>query len=299
MNRLYRRTALVIQRALNQFDPLCTDIDEAIIGKAPPVFILGVPRSGTTLLYQAMARSMDFSVITNLMALAPRFMLRLAPFSNARAPGKDTLLLPGSYGFLPGLHGLSEAGKVMEKWFLPGSSPRHRRQVRQMFAGMTERTGRPVLVKSLSLATRIHEVAETVPEARLVILRRNPRFVVQSLMRGLSDPNVAADQWEGIRPPGYSDFADTTIVRRTAWQVAELTKILGRAQDYFQAERVSRLTYENLCVNPREELARLAAGLGRPIHPSSIPESLVPSTATNILEEEWVEVEAACKEFAL
>lgn len=299
MNRLFRRTALTIQKALNQFDPTCASADDVIIGDAPPVFILGVPRSGTTLLYQIMARSMEFSVITNLMALTPRFMLRLARFSNARVPGKDTPLVPGSYGFLPGLHSPSEAGKVMEKWFLPSGGKFHGRQARAMFAGLTARTGRPVLVKSLSLTTRLREVAEAVPEARLVVLQRDPRFVVQSLVRGFSDTEIAADQWEGVRPPGYEDLPDMTLARQAAWQVGELTKILEQAQSHFHADRILRLTYEDLCDSPGKELSRLAAGLGRPIHPAYVPKSLAPSTAVNLSHDEWRAIESACQEFKL
>ncbi len=300
MSQLFRRTALTVQRAMNQFDPTCHDVDtSAIDGAEAPIFILSVPRSGTTLLYQLMARSMDLCVITNLMALAPRYMLRLARVSNERVPGPGAPLLPGSYGFLPGLHGLSEAGKVMERWFDPHASEEHRHRVREMIAALAARTGRPLLIKSLSLVGRLDAVAATVPSARIVILHRDPRFVVQSLVRGQSDRHTPADRWEGVRPPGYSDQGSLDAVRHTAWQVSALTALLQKGRCRFTPDHIAELTYESLCSEPHTQLSRLAAQIGRPFHAARVPEKLEPSVHRSGTPADWAEVQRACTEFGL
>jgi hypothetical protein len=305
MSQLFRRAALTVQRLMNQFDPGCHGVDTSAIdagardGGQAPTFILSVPRSGTTLLYQLMARSMGLGVITNLMALAPRYMLRLARFSNARAPGPDAPILPGSYGFLPGLHGLSEAGKVMDRWFDPRASRDHRHFVREMIAALAVRTGRPLLIKSLSLVDRLDAVAATVPGARIVILRRDPQYVVQSLMRGQSDRRAGSDRWEGVRPPGYSDLGGMGAVRRTAWQVVALTALLHEGRRRFPEDQIAELTYEDLCREPHVQLSRLAGQLGLPFHPERVPARLEPSVNRRGAPADWAEIQRACKEFGL
>jgi len=299
VSRAFRRTALAIQQALNRFDPAARGADVAALADdGAPVFILSVPRSGSTLLYQLMARSMGFGAITNLMALAPCAMVRLARYSNARRPGPEAPLLPGHYGFLPGLHGLSEAGKVLERWFDPTAGEAHRQRVREMAAAVGARSGGPLLVKSLSLVLRLDALAATLPEARLVILRRDPRFVVQSLLRGVADPAIAEDQWEGVRPPGYAAQAALDPVRRTAWQVAELAKAIESGRRLFQPGRVVEIGYEALCDAPRAELARVAAALGRPFATSAVPERLSPAMRREPAAD-WARIEASCKEFNL
>jgi hypothetical protein len=300
MTRIFRRVALTIQRAFNQFDPASHRFRErAIDCEVSPIFILSVPRSGSTLLYQLMQRSMGLMAITNLMALAPRYMVRTARYSNARVAGPDAPLLPGHYGFLPGLHGLSEAGKVMDRWFDPEADGRHRKGVRSMVAALQAQCGRPLLVKSLSLVNRINSVAETLPEARIVILHRDARFVVQSLLRGQADGKVSADQWEGVQPPGYSDRMDMDEVRRAAWQVATLTEQLAACSRLFERRRIAQIEYERLCSMPRQELELLAKSIGRPYSPLTVPERLDLSAKRTIAPEYWERIENACMEFGL
>lgn len=300
MSQIFRRTALTVQRTMNQFDPTGRGVDTSVIdGAAAPIFILSVPRSGTTLLYQIMARSMELSVVTNLMALAPRFMLRLARMSNERVAGREAPILPGNYGFLPGFHGLSEAGKVMERWFDPGASEEHRQRVREMIAALVVRTGRPLIVKSLSLFSRLDAVAATVPSARIIILHRDPRFVVQSLLRGQSDRRTGADQWKGVHPPGYADQGNLGPVRRTAWQVAALSALLQEGRQRFDPDRVIDLTYEDLCSAPRTKLSYLATRIGRPFDEALVPESLEASARRVATPVDWAEIQRACKEFGL
>lgn len=298
MSRAFRRTALTVQKALNQIDPTCRGTDtEVVDGDLAPVFILSVPRSGTTLLYQLMARSMEFSVITNLMALAPRYMLRLAAFSNARVARSGDPLHPGNFGYLPGFHGLSEAGKVLERWFEPGSAPSHRQQVREVVAALTLRTGRPLLVKSLSLLTRLDVVAATLPRARIVRLHRDPRFVVRSLIRAQSNPRTTPDQWAGVSPPGLSSLGNLDTVTHTTWQIAELSNILHVSRAKFDADRVHDLRYEDLCRAPRAVLSHIAVGIKRPFHPSSIPAELETSASRQNSDANWASIERACEEF--
>lgn len=300
MIRAFRRTALTVQRAFNQFDPTCRGADTTVIdGDQAPVFILSVPRSGTTMLYQLMARSMELSVITNLMALAPRYMLRLARISNAKAARDRNPLHPGTFGYLPGLHGLSEAGKVMERWFEPGAGPTHRQQVREMIAALTHRTGRPLLIKSLSLVGRLEAVAATVPHARIVRLHRDPRQVIRSLVRAQSDPRSAADQWEGVTPPGLLEAGDLGTVRRAAAQVAALSSMLHDASTVFDADSVLDVSYEDLCRAPQTVLARVAAGIQRPFNPRWVPEELKASTLRRSEDDDWAEIERACEDFML
>ena len=213
-------------------------------------------------------------------------------------PGPEAPLLPGTYGFLPGFHGLSEAGKVMERWFDPGGNEAHRRAVRAMFAALEQRTGRPLLIKSLSLVNRIDALASTLPYVRIVILRRDPRFVVRSLVDGNTDQRIPANQWEGVRPPRYDELANVAVVRRTAWQVAELAAAIRRVHSLFDASQIAELTYEDLCADPRRELARVAARLGRPFHASNVPAALHPSRGSDAAEK-WIEIELACREFGL
>lgn len=272
MSEAFRAVALAIQRRFNRFDPTAARHDEAPAdGPAAPVFVLSPPRSGSTLLYQVLVRTTGVSFISNLMALLPSQMLRLARPSLARVPPPDAPYHPGEYGFVPGLFSPSEAGKVMDRWFDPARVAAHRPWTRRTAAALHAITGRPLVVKALPLALALPVVAAHFPRARLVILTRRGADVVRSIHRGQSDPAVAADRWSGVTPADIPDFGDRHPAHRIAWTVAEFGRRIEEGARLFEVDRVVRVAYLDLCRDPGGTVAAIAGRLGLAVTAERMP----------------------------
>lgn len=300
MSELFRRSALAIQRRLNDFDRASAGTDPALAdGELAPVFILGAPRSGTTLLYQALCRSARVSCISNVMALAPKYMLRLARLSMARAPAPGAPFRGGEYGFLPGLFAPSEAGKVIDRWFDPARTEAHRDPVRRMFAALGERTGRPLLVKALPLALAVDRVRRFLPAARFVVIARDPPYVVQSLFRGQADPALSADRWEGVQPDGFAEHAGRGSEYQTAWQIAEIGRQIAAGLSGIGPHQAARLRYEELCNAPSATLARVCGELDLAVDTAVLPASFPAANTRRVPHETWDRILRACAETGL
>lgn len=301
MTELFRPTALAIQNLFNQFDP-ATRREKAALAdeRFAPIFVVGPPRSGSTLVYQALCRSLEVSYVSNLMSLLPRFIARLAPFSLRHAPAADAPFEAGEYGFLPGLFSPSEAGKVMDKWFAGGTDRAFRDAVRRSIAGMGRCTGRPLLVKCASLALKLETILEVLPNARVVILTREPAFVVQSLLLGKTDTDLAADRWEGIDPPGSEAHRAAGSEAETAWQIAEILRMIERDAAKARPECVSRMTYEEFCADPRSTVRRIAGELRIGCAAAdALPARFEISRQRRVSEESWQRIVAACEQNGL
>lgn len=298
MNELFRHVALAVQRRFNGFDAASKEIDPSSVdGDLAPVVILSPPRSGSTLLYQAMCRMANVAYISNLMSLLPNRMVALArPTLSRRAPS-GAPYESGNYGYLPGLFAPSEAGKIVDFWFAHDTKGEHREAVRRMVAAISLQTGRPLLLKSPSLVLRTNTLLETFPAARIVALRRSGPHVVQSLMKGQTDSSLSADRWEGLQPPGFDAHAARGPEWQTAWQIAELLRIIR--ENVSRAERKTEVLYEDFCGAPGKTLVGIGEALGLKIDTTGAPDHFPVSQRQNVPDETWQRIVAACEELGI
>ena len=155
---------------------------------SPPVFILGPPRSGTTLLYQLLTTCLRFSYICNL---ADRFH---------DCPVATTVLLRGlirsyrtdftsRYSRTGGYAGPSEGATIWRKWFGWGyvdeSDVTHeaRREAYTLVAALESVLGAPFVSKSPRHSTRIRALESVFPGCLFLRVSRDPLAVAQSILK--------------------------------------------------------------------------------------------------------------------
>jgi hypothetical protein len=76
---IFQQIALKVQAAFNRFDVKSHGAALSFSKENTyPVFIIGAPRSGSTLLYQLLVKHSRIAYISNLMSLIPAHMINLA-----------------------------------------------------------------------------------------------------------------------------------------------------------------------------------------------------------------------------
>ena len=78
----------------------------------PPIFIIGAPRSGSTLLYQYLSFVLDVSYISSIWSTLPRSGQYLFP--GKTLPPAD---FNSFYGNSTSIYGIHEGGSVFAQWF--------------------------------------------------------------------------------------------------------------------------------------------------------------------------------------
>ncbi len=292
-NETFRGLALRFQQHFNRDDPWAERVDASVVDAPwPPIFLLGPPRSGTTVLYQILLQQLQLAFIPNLLAAVPGHLVKICRLAPWLVRGLGGEVRSSYHGFVPGLRSPSEAGKIIDRWFGAEPSARDRASIRGHLAALSHAARSPVLLKALNLTPRLDALLAVFPRARFVRIRRDPRYVVQSVVEQREQLGLGVESWWSIEPPGWEEQLGRPVVEQAAWQVAALEGILDRT---LAGRPVADLDYEELCVDPAGAVARVAAAfdLSPARHPPPVPERLDAANSRRVDDATWSAIERA------
>lgn len=225
----------------------------------PTLHVIGVPRSGTTLLYQVLASALDVGYVNNLIAAfwrAPVFGVRLAKTLGVDRLDSD---FSSAYGRTAGVSEPHEFGYFWNDHLrypdLAEREPEHAdsidwERLRRTIANMAAATGAPMTFKPMILVWHLERLADAMPASRFVWITRPPRETALSLLGMRRSLRGSIDQWASLRPRGRFDGA------APEWQVAAqvllLEEAISSAAIELGPERVLKLSYDRLCEQPHE-----------------------------------------------
>jgi hypothetical protein len=241
-------------------------IDETL--PQTPIFVVGAPRSGSTLLYQLLTDRFDVGYLANGHARhpgAPSLVERLRGLVRGRRGALGDYR--SSFGGTTGELGPSECGPFWYRFFprrphyvdaedFPTAS---RRQFRAAIGAFLEACGRPVVYKNLYNTVRMEAIAAALPEALFVAVHRDLAANARSLLEGRKRVTGAYDTWWSVEPPGIERLLQLPAHEQVVEQVRALDALVARVEASIGPERVLHLAYEDLCADARAQLQRIAA----------------------------------------
>jgi hypothetical protein len=215
-----------------------------------PVFIVGSPRSGSTLLFETLAR----------------------------APGVYTIG-DESHQVIEGMPQLGASAHNYEsnRLLATDATPEIARQLRERFlAELHDRDQRPpvegqrlrMLEKTPKNSLRVPLLAAVFPEARFIYLHRDPRQVLSSMMEAWSSgrfrtyprlPGWTGLPWSLLLVPGWRDLIGKSLHTIVAAQWRTMTRLLLDDLEQLPADRWTVARYDTLVSNPQAEITRICA----------------------------------------
>ena len=231
-----------------------------------PIFIISLPRSGSTLLYLLAVRKFRLSYFSNFTMACPASPGILtaigAPFG-ACAGGSS---LDNSFGETRGWNGPNQGYRTWNLWFptdrdfiAPAAiPPEHRRKLRQTIGLMEKAVRGPFINKWQRNATRVQALHAVFPEAVFLHLRRDSLLTAQSILLARRRLLASPDAWFSAMPRNYLHDPHKSQLQLAAEQVALLERDLEEDKDVIGREKFFELDYEVLCRNPDEALDRFA-----------------------------------------
>ncbi|HEX3426115.1 MAG TPA: sulfotransferase [Acidimicrobiales bacterium] len=257
-----------------------------------PVFLVGAPRSGTTLLYKILCLHPDAAWISNWLARFPHLvglsqLNRIAarfpeqrraawfrPDSNAYVFGSKRPLaarmfpMPVEGGPLFARFGLpkepaeSEAAERCER---PAPEEFHADALQRAFDAICRYSGASVMISKRIINNRqIAQLGHAFPNARFVELVRDGRAVAYSLSR-VDWWEDSVVWWYGSTPRRWrEEGGDPWEIAARHWP--EEVDVIHQGLAAVPARNVTRVRYESLVSAPGETLEALAAFVGlRPV----------------------------------
>lgn len=270
-------------------------IADAKPSNQPIVLVVGAPRSGTTLVYQTLARYMDVSYVTNLMSMFPR-----SPISGSRMfrwlPKSKSADFQNYYGQTAGLDGPNDGFSLWNQWlgedrYVPRTdlSESEQMQMKQFFGAWSEAFGKPFLNKNNRNTGCLDLLSRVLPQSSFVVVRRNPLLVAQSLI-------TAREQVQGDKSVGWglhshsSDVSADPLkyVDDVCDQILEIERQLDEQIKDIPKDRLIEVTYEGFCEDPAASLRWISQNIpGIQLKPELMDAELRPfkASATITLSE--------------
>lgn len=252
MERLLRAAVEQTARSLSRLEGLLFGDGPP---RFPPVFIVGPPRSGTTLVYQAMCHCFQLAytpMLANYLPFAPALATWLA-----RRPGGYESDFTSRYGAVRGLGSPGE-GTMWNVWFEkdrhyrhPGELERRKAQEIVRLVGRIERiSAGPFINKNLRNENRLPVLASLLPRAVFLMVLRNPRDVALSILRGRIEMRDDPELWFSIKPrsgaPEGHQRPEEQVVLQIAGILDDLREDIGR----IGPNRFGAVRYEDFCDSP-------------------------------------------------
>lgn len=220
-----------------------------------PVFIIGAPRTGSTILYQALTNAYQFAYIDNTACTWHRnlrFGLWLSKKKHGDKPHNNFKAEYGNTGKFGG-HAPSECGEFWYRW-LPKDrhfidhnevTPQMAAEIREEILGASCFLYRPLLFKNLNAGQRLRLIHRVFPDAKIIFARRDPRFVTRSILKARKKVGAMEGEWWSIMPPNVNDLLKLPEDEMCAAQVYYLERQIEEDLALFPKENVQEIYYQN------------------------------------------------------
>jgi hypothetical protein len=234
-----------------------------------PTFIIGPPRSGSTLTMQLITWSIPTSYFSNMMTSAWKTLGHPLPFTMAKV-GKLLRALQkfpiyqSHEGNIQGRGRSTEGTYIWEYWFGIKRGPYEPEdlsdeQINQIYQAVaaTERIfDLPFVNKTINLSLRIRALVKIFPSALFIKITRNPIDIAQSIYQiRLKKPDLG---YFGARPRECKKINGKNLIKQVCEQVYYIEKSINFERAAVGEDRFITVFYRDLCENPLGELKKIA-----------------------------------------
>ncbi len=261
--------------------------------RLPLIYIVGTPRSGTTLLSQLVSRHLPVGYINNLIArfyLRPSVGVRL---SQALLPdaSRAAIDLRSQHGSTRGIHNPHEFGYFWRHWLRLDQAPTHHLSPQARAALDAEGLrraleeeilaafGRPVAFKNIICGFHAAFLSRLHPASLFVYITRETEAVAASILRVRKERLGSYRAWWSLKPATYPfDTPNDDPAAEVVMQIKEIRREM-EAELAQPGVHSIHLSYAELCAAPRRAMERIAAALEALSYPVGLlPQPFLPLT---------------------
>jgi len=232
----------------------------------PPVFIIGAPRSGTSLLYELMITRFRFAYMSNASHRFFRTPLTASKiFKNAILDWSGDFT--SQYGHIDGWGAPNEGGWIWQRWLNDGDwtdgtgfNAEYTPELRHLTNGLAAILEAPFLNKNVMHSNRLKLMHQIWPDALYIEVQRdildNARSIVRA-ERTEAGPGKAQDIWWSVRPKIAAQFVGKADTQRAVAQVFGVTQDIDSDITGLDPSRRFKIEYSMLCKEPEDQLSAL------------------------------------------
>lgn len=248
-----------------------------IYGNKPPiqspVFIIGAPRTGSTILYQILTNYFDLLYPDNLVDLFRRNMFIGFWISHHIYNDKPHNCYRSRFGNTEqcGLHAPNEFGQFWYRWL-----PKHKHfieadevsasallQMKLNLTAVLSYFEKPLLFKNLNMGQRLRMLAQILPNSKIIWIKRDPLLTAQSIYNAKKRLKLKPNEWWSVMPPNYNELKNLDACEQIIKQIFFIERQIFLDKKLFPEKQLLTIEYESLSSNLNDLLDKIR----RFIHP--------------------------------
>ena len=224
--------------------------------KHQPVFIIGAPRTGSTILYQTLTNQLDVLYIDNLVCKFHKNLFFGFWLSNKLFKQKAHNCFKSNHGDTSscGLHAPSECGGFWYRWL-----PKHKHfidydditdemveQIREEITAVINYFDKPLVFKNLNAGQRLRLLQRCFPEAKFIFVKRDPLFTAQSILQSKRKIEIKDDTFWSVMPKNVKELEKLNSYEQIVKQIYYLEKQIIEDSKLFDQKSILTINYKDL-----------------------------------------------------
>lgn len=235
----------------------------------PIVFVVGYPRSGTTLLSQILAHGLNLGYINNMMARFWKNPITGIKFSQSIFKHQQDTGFDSDYGATSKLTDIHEFGYFWREWLqkhtfydIVNADEKEDqldwKGLKEVLANMQHQFGKSMVFKNIYGSYHMERMKRELGQVLYVYIEREPLDSALSIIDARKKYYNDIETWWSYVPPEYNKIKETNAYRQIAGQIHYLKK--------YYRERLLKpeikdssimVNYSDLCNEPRAFLKRV------------------------------------------
>jgi len=255
---------------LNRFLAGFDSGDLVVSREFPIIYVVGLPRSGTTLLSQLICRHLPVGYVNNLIArfwLNPIVGIRLSQMVLGKK-AREKIVFESTHGVTNDPWGPHEFGYFWRHWLKLDESTTHKLSSEALekidHIGLTVRLeemirafNAPLMFKNIICGFQASFLSKIYPKSLFVFIERDRQSVAKSILQSRNERYGSPSVWWSLKPSTYDEICG---LKEPKDQVAR--QVSDGARD-FEKELASpgvqsiRLSYDEVCADPFGSLRQI------------------------------------------
>ena len=247
-------------------NPLALNQDSNLV--YPSIFVLGVPRSGTTLLMQLLASGLDVGYPDCIIARfwkAPQYGCLL---SKHLVGNKNKITFNSKYGTPDNIFEPHEFSYFWHYWMNAGTIDNEKQTAcsahnidwdgfKNQLGAMQTCFAKPIAMKGLLAKGVLNELSVKIPKTVYLYIERDKVDVALSLLEARKRYYGTESQWWSMYPDNYSALRSLRPMEQVAGQAIMLDQEFRKELKNVSNAEVIYIKYRELCENPDGVINRI------------------------------------------
>ena len=257
-----------------------------------PVFIVGAPRSGSTVFFQALTNSLNVTYVSNLVELCRELPMVGFSLHDRIFDSRPHNSFTSKYGNTSRLYEPAES-IMWRQWLIPGRhyilpgevSEEKKQAFKRTAWAILNRFSRPWVIKNLSFGMRLKLIKELFPEAYIIFIKRETFYNAQSIYVAYKNFGVADSELWSIRPPNYQDIRGLPLEQKVVAQVFYIEKEIEQNIGLF-GDRGITVQFEDFVNRPEFYVQKIKNEIGATDREGAVEIKVFNSNKIKITQQE-------------